>query len=257
METSLKYVTITHIKVCILYSLQVIVLRRRLLDLTFQFSSYHSSTSKMAPNTSRQLFPSPTGNSALEDALGGYLTGEYQAHINQAAQELRSAFDLVNQRTIERDLASQAWRDQLMRTEDIANGLEVSLQARDRLCSSLMHLVLLYASKAEVDEVDDTRIGICTRYFEELRTFAAEHYDYNCQLTPLDDIRMNVDDELAAEILRDMSTDAESDSETESESVPETEDAMDIDDEDIDRGETPEIIQASLERLHRAAWGLH
>lgn len=196
----------------------------------------------MAPNTSRQLFPSPVGRTALEDTLGGYLTGEFQAQLEQAAQEVRTAQDIANQRTIERDLASQAWRDQLLRTEEIANGLEASLQARERLCTSLMHLVLLYANKAGANETDDTRIDICTRYFEELRTFAVEHYDYNCQLTPLADVRINVDDELAADALIGMTTE-ESDSETESEYAPDSEEDPEFIHNTMDEDEEMETIE--------------
>jgi len=191
----------------------------------------------MAPEARRQLFPALNGRTDLQDTLGAWLIGDAQARLAQADEQVRTAQDIANQRTIERDLASQAWRDQMMRTEDIANGLEVSLQARDRLCSSLMHLVILFANKLEMNEEDDTRIGICTRYMEELRTFAAEHYDYHCQLNAIDDVRAAVDDELAAQVLADMPTDPDSGSETESEYDPEfvhdTEGAMDIDSEDI------------------------
>jgi len=198
----------------------------------------------MAPEARRQLFPARDGRTDLRDTLGAWLIGDAQERLSQAAEEVRTAHEIANQRTIERDLASQAWRDQLMRTEDISNGFEVSLQGRDRLCTSLMHLVLLYATKLEIDETSDTRIGICTRYFEELRTFADEHHGYAHQLTPLDTIRDNVDDELAAEALVDMPTDPDSGSETETDAETESEDdpefvhdtdgAMDIDEDDME-----------------------
>jgi len=155
--------------------------------------------------------PRLRGRTALEDTLGPWLNGNHQAEVAQLRNRLAEEIQRATTFQTESALYSDFWRQSMTDAERIANGFEVALMGRERLIGLLLYFAIKGSLNYDMSEADTQQLNICMAYSDELRAFAADNYNYDCQLQPSEYVINRAIEDVAADDLIDLTTDEDSD----------------------------------------------
>jgi len=111
--------------------------------------------------------PRVRDDGALIEALGGYLTGEYQAEIVARDARLAAVEETASEHREMRGIYRDMWQQAEMAVEAQRNDLQWAIEARDRVIVMLLATVYR-ANILGRDATVDTQTELCASYVDEL-----------------------------------------------------------------------------------------
>jgi len=147
----------------------------------------------------------PWSRTALEDALGQWLSEEAYAQTEAhrlKAQEAMTGMELY------RDL----WRDSDEQWGAALERMRTTAETRDIVINMLTHACMKMLAN-QPDDVMEERLQPAFGYVQDMRDRAMQNNNYSCRLMSLEEIRQNVNLEMTAEVLIDLTTDEETEEE--------------------------------------------
>lgn len=143
--------------------------------------------------------------SALEDALGSWLDEEQYANTQQLTATMNDAVTGMQ-------LYREMWRDSDDAWGEALERMKTKVEARDIMINMLMHSCLKMLAN-QPDDVMEERLQPVFGYAEDMRERALTDGTYECRLLSQDELRANVNMEITAEVLIDLTTDEDTEDE--------------------------------------------
>lgn len=145
--------------------------------------------------------------SALEDALGSWLDEEQHASTELLTQTMNDAVTGMQ-------LYREMWRDSDDAWGEALERMKVKVEARDILINMLSHACLKMMT-SQPDDIMEERLQPVFDYASDMRSRALDDGTYECRLMSQDELRGNVNMEITAEVLIDLTTDEDTETENE------------------------------------------
>jgi len=165
-------------------------------------------------------------STALGDSLGAWLIGDAQASIQRSNDHVTNANRMMNDATV----GLQLYRDMVFDIDVECEGrlqrMRTRIETRDIAINTLSHAVLKLLAD-NPDEVMQERIRPTLEYVQQLRSRSLTDAVYDCRLMSEQELMSNVNMELTAEVLIDLTTDEDTEPETDQEIIDLTYDSDD------------------------------
>lgn len=146
---------------------------------------------------------------ALADALGGWLTGEYQAEINQLSDDVVAMRSEVAESNDMRGIYRDMWQQAEAALEAQRNDMQWAIEARERVINMLFATLYRSTILSTAESTTESQLNLCSSYVDELIDSAAGHA-YNSVLRRPDIICDEVYQEVMREDLAGMTTESDS-----------------------------------------------
>lgn len=141
----------------------------------------------------------------LNEVLGSWLEDEQHA----LTELLRDQRDDAN---VGRELYREMLQDNDVAWNTALERMKTKVECRDIVINMLTHACLKMLTN-QPDDVLEERLQPCFAYIMDMRRRALETNEYTCMLMSDEELRRNVNLEMTAEVLIDLTTDEDSDSE--------------------------------------------
>jgi len=136
---------------------------------------------------------------ALEDSLGMWLDAEHHANTQDLTRTMNDAVTGMQ-------LYREMWRDSDDAWGAALERMKYKVEAREIVINTLTHAILKMLTE-QPDDIMEERLQPVFDYVQDMRGRALANADYDCRLMSQDDMRSNVNLEITAQVLIDLTTD--------------------------------------------------